>query len=193
MSDHMPSGRRDLVSRAMVFPPMPPAGFARIEWLVTWVNAAAVLFITSLMVVLVVGNVFCRYVLAFSFIWAEELSQYLMVWMVFLGAGLAFRQGRHVAVEMLQDALPGSIGRAMRVAVLVISAGFLAALVVLGTRYAIFAAGQLTPAMQISNAIPYSAVPVGSAFFLFHLLCTWRAFIAKRYEEMGSLEELEEV
>jgi TRAP-type transport system small permease protein len=179
---------RDLLSRAMNLPPPESAPLKRLEWGVVWLNGAFVLAITALMATLVVGNVFCRYVLNASLIWAEELSQYLMVWMVFLGAGLGFRQGRHVAVEMLQDALPGKLGWMLRWAVLVISAIFLATLVVLGIRYAIFAAGQETPALQISAAIPYSAVPVGAALFLFHLLFSARAFVEKRFEEMGSLE-----
>ncbi|HRK23712.1 MAG TPA: TRAP transporter small permease [Beijerinckiaceae bacterium] len=182
----------DLLSSAMSFPPCPPSGLRRLEWQVVWLNAALVLAITALMVVLVVGNVFFRYVLNASLIWAEELSQYLMVWMVFLGAGLAFRQGRHVAVEMLQDALPGPTGRMLRWVVLVISAVFLALLVVLGTRYALFAAEQQTPALQISAAVPYSAVPFGAALFLFHLVMAAPAFVEKRYEEMGSLEQGEE-
>jgi TRAP-type transport system small permease protein len=179
---------RDLVSRAISLQLPDGGGLKRLEWGVVWFNAALVLLITALMVVLVVGNVFCRYVLNASLIWAEELAQYLMVWMVFLGAGLGFRQGRHVAVEMLQDALPGRMGWILRWLVLVISALFLAILVVLGIRYAAFAAGQETPALQISAAIPYSAVPVGAALFLFHLLFTARAFTEKRFEDMGSLE-----
>jgi TRAP-type C4-dicarboxylate transport system permease small subunit len=72
--------------------------------------------------------------------------------------------------------------------VLSISAIFLVLLVYFGIRYAAFAAGQYTPAMQISAAIPYSAVPVGAAFFLIHLLFAAPAFVEKRFEEMGSLE-----
>ena len=73
-------------------------------------NEVVVVLMGAVMVVLVVANVFCRYVLGFSVTWAEEFSQYLMVWIAFLGGGLALRQGRHVAVEMLQDLLPGAPG-----------------------------------------------------------------------------------
>ena len=176
----------------MTLPAFPSGFAARIDWIMVWTNAALVLAITAAMVGLVVGNVFARYVLLSSMIWAEELSQYLMVWMVFLGAGLAFRQGRHVAVEMLQDWLPGPVGRIVRWGVLVVTAAFLLALVVLGARYAAFAVGQETPALQISAAIPYAAVPVGAALFLFHLLSCASAFLEKRFEDMGSLEASEE-
>lgn len=188
----MAADQRDLISRAMSLPAFPSAPLRRVDWIVVWCNAALILLITSTMVCLVVGNVFCRYVLHFSLIWAEEISQYLMVWMVFLGAGLAFRQGRHVAVEMLQDALPGQLGRTMRWSVLIVSALFLAGLTVLGIRYAVFGAAQLTPATQIPASIPYAAVPVGSALFLFHLLMVAPAFVAKSFEEMGSLESGED-
>ena len=46
----------------------------------------------AVMVALVFTNVVTRYVFGFSVTWAEEFSQYLMVWIAFVGAGLAWRQ-----------------------------------------------------------------------------------------------------
>ena len=111
-----------------------------------------------------------------------------MVWVTFLGAGLALRQGRHVAVEMLQDALPGPIGRAMRVLVAVLVIAFLVVLVVLGFQIVEFAWEQETPAMNISAGIPYLAVPVGALLFLAHFLLAFRDFIDRRFDPVESLE-----
>ena len=51
-------------------------------------NGALIVAMMAVMVALVFANVVGRYVFNRSFIWAEELSQYLMVWVTFLGAGL---------------------------------------------------------------------------------------------------------
>ncbi|MDQ4059804.1 MAG: TRAP transporter small permease, partial [Pseudomonadota bacterium] len=142
----------------------------------------------ALMVALVFANVVSRYLFNRSFIWAEELSQYLMVWVTFLGAGLALRQGRHVAVEMLQDALPGPIGRAMRLLVAVLVIAFLVVLAILGFQIVLFTWEQETPAMNISAGIPYLAVPVGALLFLAHFLLMFRDFIDKRFDPVESLE-----
>jgi TRAP-type transport system small permease protein len=40
-----------------------------------------------------------------------------MIWIAYLGAGLALRENRHVAIELLQDRLPAALGRKLRMAV----------------------------------------------------------------------------
>jgi TRAP-type C4-dicarboxylate transport system permease small subunit len=152
------------------------------------INAAVIVAMMAVMVALVFGNVVGRYAFNRSFIWAEELSQYLMVWVTFLGAGLALRQGRHVAVELLQGAFPARIVRALRTFVAVATIAFLLVLAVLGFQLAAFAWPQETPAMNISAGIPYLAVPIGALLFLAHFLLMFRDFVAARYEEAPSLE-----
>lgn len=161
------------------------AGFERVllagnRWLIIAMMAA--------MVALVFANVVCRYIFSFSIIWAEELSQYLMVWIAFLGAGLAMREGRHVAVEMLQDALPQPLGRIARVIVLLAILAFLATLVVLGVMFVSFAWEQETPVMNIPTGIPYLAVPIGAFLFFVHLAFISGAYLRKQVEAPESIE-----
>jgi TRAP-type C4-dicarboxylate transport system permease small subunit len=152
------------------------------------INAAVIVAMMAAMVALVFANVVGRYVFNRSFIWAEELSQYLMVWVTFLGAGLALRYGRHVAMDMLQSALPGPLTRALRLCLGLVMVAFLVAVTVLGFQLVVFAWPQETPAMNISAGIPYLAVPVGSLVFLLHLLLMFRDYVAERYETAESLE-----
>lgn len=151
-------------------------------------NQGAIVFMAATMVVLVVTNVFCRYVLGFSLVWAEEVSQYLMVWVAFLGAGLALREGRHVAVEMLQERLPDGPRRATRWVILVAVLLFLLATAVLGAQFAWFARDMETPVLNISMAIPYSAVPIGCALLAAHLAFVARDFVQGIHEIPESLE-----
>lgn len=151
-------------------------------------NEFVVVAMAAVMVVLVVTNVFCRYVLNFSLVWAEEVSQYLMVWVAFLGAGLALRQGRHVAVEMLQELLPVGTRRGLRWVLLLAMLAFLVATAVLGGMFAWFARDMETPVLNISMAIPYSAVPIGSALLAIHLALVAREYAAGRHELAESIE-----
>ena len=43
------------------------------------------IILTALMIMVVGVNVFCRYVLGFSFGWGEELPRYCLVWIAFTG------------------------------------------------------------------------------------------------------------
>jgi len=166
-------------------PPRPPGAFER---LFVAVNRVAIVAMMATMVALVFANVVARYFLNTSIVWAEELSQYLMVWIAFLGAGLALREGRHVSVDLLQEALPIGPRTGLRWGIALILAAFMCALVVLGFRFAEFAWDLETPIMQARLGIVYLAVPVGALVFLIHLLFIWRDYVARRFDEPENLE-----
>jgi TRAP-type transport system small permease protein len=171
----------------------PPSGWIdRVDREFKRANGVFVVAMMALMVALVFANVVGRYVFNRSFIWAEELSQYLMVWVTFLGAGLALRQGRHVGVELLQNALGERAAHALRAVVAAATIAFLLVLTVLGFQLAAFAWQQETPAMNISTGIPYLAVPIGALLFLAHFILMFRDFIAGRFDPVESLEPSEE-
>ncbi|MGI5172074.1 TRAP transporter small permease [Treponema sp. OMZ 840] len=57
--------------------------------------------------VLVVGmNVFTRYVLKFTFFWAEEVAVGCFVWTIFLGTAAAYKEKALIGVEALVILLP---------------------------------------------------------------------------------------
>lgn len=64
----------------------------------------------ALMVVLVFGNVFLRYAFNSGITLSEELSRWLFVWMIFLGAVVALRQHGHLGTDMLVGRL-GPLGK----------------------------------------------------------------------------------
>jgi len=55
----------------------------------------------GVMVVLVFGNVVLRYVFNSGITLSEELSRWAFVWMTFLGAIVAVREGGHLGTDML--------------------------------------------------------------------------------------------
>jgi hypothetical protein len=81
-------------------------GLRRLERAFVWLNQGLVMLMMMAMAALVFTNVVTRYLFGFSLNWAEETSRYLMIWVAYLGAGLAMREGRHVAIEYLQGLLP---------------------------------------------------------------------------------------
>ena len=60
----------------------------------------------AIMVSLILGQVFFRYVLSDAPNWTEEGARFGMLWMTGLMAPLAFRMGGFVSIDMLERALP---------------------------------------------------------------------------------------
>lgn len=60
----------------------------------------------AVMVVLVFGNVVLRYAFNTGITFSEEVSRWLFVWLVFLGAIVALRDHGHLGSDMLVSRLP---------------------------------------------------------------------------------------
>ena len=115
-------------------------------------------------------GVFFRYVLRDALSWTEELARYLMIWMGFLGAGLALREGGHVALDILLVRMPLDIRRIMIVAVRLLSLLFLLSVVGAGLVLIPGVRSYSTPALGISMMWAYLAIPVGCFFTAIQML-----------------------
>lgn len=126
-----------------------------IDLIVAGVSLAILVSITLL-------GALSRYFLNNPFTWMEELQLLLEVWVVFLGAGYAFRVGGHVAIELLVDALPEKMQKVMEIiiaAVVLVTMGYL-----LYQSFGYFQlferSGRTTSIMQIPYTFIYGIVPI---------------------------------
>jgi len=85
---------------------------------------AATLALLAILLAVVGGQVFARYVLNRSLVWSEELARYLFVYLVFLGAAMALARQRHIQVSVVVERLPPSLRRAVAVAGELLLLGF---------------------------------------------------------------------
>lgn len=75
----------------------------------TWFNKFeiffewALVFCTSLMVLVVILQIFARYVLPWSPHWTEEVARFSFIYMVSIGAGLALKDNLYVNVTTFLD------------------------------------------------------------------------------------------
>ena len=147
-------------------------------------NKWAIVAILATMACIVFANVSLRYLTNFSITWAEEVARYLMIWMTFLGAGLALRQGSHAAIGNLQELLGPKFGRLLRVVVVLLLLVFCALMAWTGYEYMTRMSRQVTPATRVSFGYIYAAMPVGFLLFIVHLL-----LVARRYLGSGAFDE----
>ena len=74
-------------------------------------GAAGLLFMAGVFVSLY--GVFMRYVLGAPTAWTTEIFEFLMVWSIFIGFGMALKDNRHIQVELLFDKLPFGLKKVM--------------------------------------------------------------------------------
>lgn len=73
------------------------------------------------MVLVILLQVFFRYVLNNALAWPEEAARFLMMWMTGFIAPTAFRRGGFVAIDMMHTKLPTKLGLILTLFLLVIS------------------------------------------------------------------------
>lgn len=122
----------------------------------------------AVMVVVVFLQVIFRFVIHSSLPWSEELSRYLMVWIVFLGASIGVNKKSHIGVEALVILLPAVVQKWAAALVSALCCVFFAFMIQYGGLILRVVANQLSPAMEISMAVPYSALLAGGALMFAH-------------------------
>jgi len=88
----------------------------------------------ALIVVAITVQVFSRYLLGRPIAWVEETATYAFIWMVFIGASLGLKQGRHILIATFGSRLAPRPAAALRVLVWVLVLLTLAVLIVQGQR-----------------------------------------------------------
>ncbi|MFC0308920.1 TRAP transporter small permease subunit [Gallibacterium trehalosifermentans] len=116
------------------------------------IGAAVMLAVMSCLVFL---NVVLRYGFNTSFTMTEELSRFLFIWVIFLGAILAFMENAHVNVAVLADKL--SL-KGQQILTLVTNS------IMLVCCYLIFVGSYQQMVINWHNYSPISEIPTGISF-----------------------------
>jgi TRAP-type C4-dicarboxylate transport system permease small subunit len=136
---------------------------------VTLAKGLIFLFMGGISVV-IIAQVFFRYVVGSSISWSEELARYLMIWMALAGASVALRQGAHVGVTLLVERLGPGIRPWVLLLGKAVIAVFLFVMIREGVTLGAFFASQKSPALEISMLWAYSGFFVAGLFMIVHLL-----------------------
>ena len=80
------------------------AAYKRLLDRIGMVEQAAGIALILLIVVAITVQVFTRYALGRPIAWVEESATYAFIWMVFVGASVGLKLGRHIVIG---DRVPG--------------------------------------------------------------------------------------
>ena len=135
------------------------------------INRSIEYFISSLgfsMAILVAVQVFCRYVLNSSLFWSEELARYMLVWLSFFGATVAYYRNLHPGVDVLTSRIPADKQRLARLLVHITSMALALVMVLSGLQFAWFVRLQISPALAIPKWIIMAVIPASGGILLLH-------------------------
>ena len=104
---------------------------------------------------------FTRYVLNDSFAWTEEIATYCLVAIVFIGAAMCVRLGRHIHVDFLFRYLPTGLARAIATAIDVIRTLFFAYGAYLVWQFMSLIEGETMTTVNLPKNLVYGAVGIG--------------------------------
>ncbi|MEE4240104.1 MAG: TRAP transporter small permease, partial [Desulfopila sp.] len=142
-----------------------------------WVEKSLALLGIS-MTLIVIAQVFFRYILNSSLFWSEELARYLLVWITFLGATSAYYRGIHPGIDILTQRLAQPWQKGCRILVYIISLGFFTVMLYHGSTFAFFIRTQISPALALPKWIIFSIIPFSGALFFLHCLVFLLATLA---------------
>ena len=145
--------------------------FLKLERWTTGFAMAASCAMMALAASLGVFQIITRFVLETPAEWTEVLIRFSLIWMVFLGIPMAFRQGAMVSVDVLYRWSPPRIRRVLDAVVCLAALGLIAVIVWWGWDYANRGKVQSMIGLEdVSMFWAYLALPVGGLFSVIGIL-----------------------
>lgn len=123
---------------------------------------AVCVFILAEYLILVLLQVFFRYVLNESLFWAEEAVRFSMVWAVLLGSALVARDRAHIRIDVVENMLPQRARRVLDLVLDIVMIVFTVILLVTGLQFAGRSMMQTSASLELPMWLVYGAIPLGA-------------------------------
>lgn len=136
------------------------------KWM-TKLLAGIATVLLSVMTLLVLYQVFTRYVLNSPAAFTEELVRYFLIWTGFIGAAYAFITREHMCLVLLRDSLKPAKRRVLMIAIdalILIFAVFV--ITIGGFKLAVSAEKVFSALLGIPRSLVYAMAPVSGLFII---------------------------
>lgn len=125
--------------------------------------ATAVCFIVLCLAVSI--QVISRYFFNHAFGWGEEFPIFMFLWVSFLAAAVAYRDGSHLSVDFVVEKLPTKIKKIINYVNLLLSLAFVFIIFYLESQMTFSLSESTFVVMKISKAYCYAGIPVACLLF----------------------------
>lgn len=105
-----------------------------------------------------------------SLVWTDELARYTFIWSVLIGSVVVFKQKKHIAVDLIQNAFPEKVTLGIRLLVHVALLFLFFILVRYGWMLTLQTWNVPSTSLQIPTGLVYLAVPVSSILMFYYTL-----------------------
>jgi TRAP-type C4-dicarboxylate transport system permease small subunit len=130
----------------------------------------AVCILTVVLLAVMSAQVLWRYVFNDPIYWSEELARYLFVWLTFLAASMAFRDHKHMAVDLIQPYLGPAARRWQHAIITGILAVFFIIVLVVAPEILSITLDQPSASLSIPIALLYLSFPFSIFIMLLYLV-----------------------
>jgi TRAP-type C4-dicarboxylate transport system permease small subunit len=138
---------------------------------VAWLPHVAVTVLMLVAMVDMLAGVFLRYVMTWisarfdlpsiRFFWVEEIGEYALAWMTFIGAAIGIRRGIHFSVHIITDRLSPRLRRAIAAGQYVLLVAFGGLLAIYGWQVSELNSQSYSPALDLNLRWLYLSAVVG--------------------------------
>lgn len=149
---------------------------------VAWLPPVAVTALMLVAMVDMLAGVFLRYVMTWvsaafdlpsiRFFWVEEIGEYALAWLTFIGAAIGIRRGTHFAVHILTDRLPPGLRRAITVTHYILLVVFGGLLAIYGWQVSELNSQSYSPALDLNLRWLYLSAVVGGVLIVIYSLAS---------------------
>lgn len=154
-----------------------------------------------LMSVIVLWQVFVRFVLNWNNSWTELTAILIMSWFIFLGAAVGVRENYHLGFDVLIYVLPAGSKKILRTISDVVVLGFAIGMIVYGIALIRLQWNEVMPALHLSGALRYLPLAAGGVlialFSVERMVLRWAGVDVDKdlheRDEVPSVSEVREV
>jgi TRAP-type C4-dicarboxylate transport system permease small subunit len=125
-----------------------------------------VIALLALLLIIVTTQILARYIFNHPLSWSEELARYIFIWIVFLGVAIAFRNNRHLRMELLSLIIPNVFRRIIAILVFWITNAFLVLLLIESKFIISITFSQSSPTLNLPMGFIYLSFVVSIGFML---------------------------
>jgi TRAP-type C4-dicarboxylate transport system permease small subunit len=136
------------------------------------------LFMAALTFVVLL-QVLYRYVLELPLIWSEEAARHLLVWLSFIGGGVAIAQTLNPRIEVIDSLCSAAARRWIEVVISILVLMFLIGFIAISMDVALTYSRYRTLALGLPQSVPRLALPVSGCLMAINTL-------AKLLERIGT-------
>jgi len=136
------------------------------------------------MVLIVFVQVITRKLFSFVFFWSEEVTLLCLTWFSFMGIAIGFREGLHLAMDMVSGFLPKRVDRILDKIINLTTFAFGVYLLIWGWEFAQLMSESTLAATKLPNSVQYLVVPITGVLTCIYSALQLAGVDTRRYQHI---------